>query len=80
MIARGTVLVSGARTALTGVRLAIEQLGGRIVLVSSGESVIASSTVVSDATAFSRTSPSGGTATVITRTGSPGEPGSPRRS
>ncbi len=41
MIARGTVLVSGARTALTGVRLAIEQLGGRIVLVSSGESVIA---------------------------------------
>jgi hypothetical protein len=41
VIARGTVLVSGARMALPHVRLAIEQLGGRILVVSPGESVIA---------------------------------------
>lgn len=41
MIARGTVLVSGGREATAPVRLLLEQLGGRIVLVSPGESVIA---------------------------------------
>ena len=41
MIARGTVLVSGARESTAPVRLLIEQLGGRIVLVTAGESVIA---------------------------------------
>ncbi|MEQ1833515.1 MAG: HD domain-containing phosphohydrolase [Candidatus Eisenbacteria bacterium] len=39
MIARGTVLVSGAREATAPVRLALEQLGGRIIAVGPGESL-----------------------------------------
>ena len=39
MIARGTVLVSGSRESMAPVRLALEQLGGRIVAVGHSESM-----------------------------------------
>lgn len=39
MSARGTVLVSGVRDSTAPVRLALEQLGGRIIMVTPGDSL-----------------------------------------